>query len=319
MNPAEIPGTLRNRDPRAARAAFRALLAQPRAALLPGVVDSLTARLVEEAGFGACYLTGAGVANALFGVADVGLTTATEMAQHAARVVAATHLPVVVDADTGYGNPINVMRTVAELERAGVAAIQLEDQTTPKRCGHFDGKDVIAREEMVQKVRAAVAARTDPALAIVARTDAAATEGLDAALERARAYAEAGADVLFVEAPRTLDALRRIPREVPSAPHLVNMVEGGRTPTLPLQDLDALGFRLVLYANFAMRAAAFAVREALLHLAERGDTRAYEDRILPWAERQRLVDLPAIGTLEREFRADAAGGSSSGAEAGGPS
>jgi 2-methylisocitrate lyase-like PEP mutase family enzyme len=300
-----VPGALRARDPAAAREQLRMLLARPGAALVPGVADALSARLVEEAGFGVCYLSGAAVANAQFGVADVGLITATEMVEQARRVVAATALPVLVDGDTGYGNPLNVMRTVADLERAGAAGVQLEDQTTPKRCGHFDGKEVITTEEMVQKIRAAMAARTDDQFVIVARTDAAATLGLDAALERARAYAAAGADVLFVEAPPSEEALRRVCAEVPSVPHLVNMVEGGATPILPRQVLEEMGFRLILYANLLLRATALGAQRALVHLAEHGDSDGIQEDILSWPERQRLVDFPAIRALEHEFVADA--------------
>lgn len=301
MRAGAVPGFLRNRDPKEARQRLRGLLQSPRASILPGVADALTARLVEEGGFDACYVSGAGVANVTFGLADVGLLGGAEVARRAERIVAATRLPVIVDADTGYGNPINVMRTVADLERIGAAGLQLEDQAMPKRCGHFDGKEVVPAEEAVQKIRAAVAARTDPDFIIVARTDAAATEGLEAAFARARAYAAAGADALFVEAPESEDALRRICVEIPGVPHVANMVEGGRTPIQPRQALEEMGFRLILYANFVTRAAAFAARDALRHLAEAGDSIAYQDRILHWPDRQRLVDFPAIQALEREF------------------
>ncbi|HLH25444.1 MAG TPA: oxaloacetate decarboxylase [Chloroflexota bacterium] len=298
-----VPRPLRAGAPCEARARLRALLARPTATLLPGAADALTARLVEEAGFEACYVTGSGIANAQFGIADVGLVSLAEVAQQAARIAAATRLPVVVDADTGYGNPLNVMRTVAELERAGVAAIQLEDQVTPKRCGHFTGKEVIPTEEMIAKLEAAREARGDSGLVLIARTDAAAVLGFDAAVERARAYVAAGADVLFVEAPRTVDELRRIPRELPGVPHIVNVVVGGLTPVLPRAELEALGFRLILYAGLALQAAALAVRDALRHLAEHGDPSGMQDRILSFAARQALVDLPAVEALERRFGA----------------
>ncbi len=305
MSAESIPGALRARDPAVARAQLRTILGRPRVALMPGVADALSARLVEEAGFEVCYLSGAAVANAQFGVADVGLVTATEMAEQTRRVVSATALPVLVDGDTGYGNPLNVMRTVADLERAGAAGVQLEDQTTPKRCGHFDGKEVITTEEMVQKIRAARAARTDDRFVIVARTDAAATLGLDEALRRARAYAAAGADLLFVEAPSSEEALRRVCAEVPSVPHLVNLVEGGATPILSRQVLEEMGFRLILYANLLLRATTRAAQRALVHLAKHGDSDAIQEDIISWVERQRLVDLPVIRALENEFVADA--------------
>jgi 2-methylisocitrate lyase-like PEP mutase family enzyme len=259
---------------------------------------------VEDAGFEVCYVTGSGIANTQFGIADVGLVSQAEVVQQAARIVAATNLPVVVDADTGYGNALNVMRTVAELERAGVAAIQLEDQVTPKRCGHFAGKEVISTGEMVAKLHAARAARRDPALVLIARTDAAAVLGFDAAVERARAYAAAGADVLFVEAPRTVDELRRIPRELPELPHVVNVVVGGLTPVLTREELEALGFRLVLYAGLALQVGLLAVRDALRHLAAHGDPTGMQDRIMSFAERQRLVSLPGIEALEARFGAE---------------
>jgi 2-methylisocitrate lyase-like PEP mutase family enzyme len=270
---------------------------------MPGASDALTARLIEQTGYEVCYVTGSGLANAQFGVADVGLISLAEVVQQAARIVAATRLPVVVDADTGYGNPLNVMRTVAELERVGVAAIQLEDQVTPKRCGHFSGKEVIPTEEMVQKLHAAREARSDPALVLIGRTDAAAVLGFDEAIARGRAYAAAGADVLFVEAPRTVEELRRIPRELPDVPHIVNVVVGGVTPVLPRGELEALGFRLILYAGLALQASALAVRTALRHLAEHGDTRAIADHILGFAERQQAVSLPELEALERRFGA----------------
>jgi 2-methylisocitrate lyase-like PEP mutase family enzyme len=303
--PGSLPGPLRAGSPAAARARLRALLARPTATVMPGAADALTARLVEDAGFEVCYLTGSGIANAQFGIADVGLISLAEVVQQASRIVAATSLPVVVDADTGYGNPLNVMRTVAELERAGVAAIQLEDQITPKRCGHFSGKEVIPTAEMTEKLCAAREARADSGLILIARTDAAAVEGFDAAVARARAYAAAGADVLFVEAPRTVDELRRIPRELPDLPHVVNVVVGGLTPVLSHAELQALGFRLILYAGLALQVSALAVRDALRHLAEHGDPTAIHHRILPFSERQDLVSLPAVEALERRFGAKA--------------
>jgi 2,3-dimethylmalate lyase len=298
-----LPGPLHARAPAAARAQLRALLARPTATLLPGVSDALTARLAEVAGFEACYLTGSGLANAQFGVADVGLISLAEVVQQASRIVAATSLPVIVDADTGYGNSINVMRTVAELERAGVAAVQLEDQVTPKRCGHFGGKEVIPAEEMIAKLSAAREARGESGLVLIARTDAAAVLGFDAAVERARAYAAAGADVLFVEAPRTVDELRRIPQAVPGVPHLVNVVVGGLTPVLSRAELERLGFKLILYAGLALQVSMLAVRNALRHLATHGDPSAMSDRIMSFAERQQIVDLPAVEALERRFGA----------------
>jgi 2-methylisocitrate lyase-like PEP mutase family enzyme len=280
---------------------LRELLSGPDFLLAPGAADALTARLIEEAGFPVCYVTGAGIANARFGMADVGLATGTEIVESVRAIAAATILPTICDADTGYGNAINVMRTVFEFERAGAAGIQLEDQVTPKRCGHFSGKAVVDAPEMVQKIRAAVAARTNPDFVIVARTDARAVHGLDDALERAHAYRDAGADVLFVEAPTTVEELRRIPREVPGVPHLVNLVEGGRTPVLPAEELAAIGFKIGIYANFCLRAAVKAVQDGLGFLARTGSSLGYEEHLASMAERQRLVRLPDIEGLEERF------------------
>jgi 2-methylisocitrate lyase-like PEP mutase family enzyme len=207
---------------------------------------------------------------------------------------------LIVDADTGYGNAVNVIRTVRELERAGAAAIQIEDQVSPKRCGHFEGKEVVSCDEMVSKIAAAVYARQDPDVVLIARTDARAVEGLEAAIARARAYAAAGADVLFVEAPQTLDELRALPPAVP-VPLLANMVEGGKTPLLGASELQAMGYRVVIFANTAMRVAIKAVQEAMAELHRSGTPAGLLDRMLSWEERQRLVDLPGYQALERRF------------------
>lgn len=280
---------------------LRELLAGPDFLMAPGAADPLTARLIEEAGFPICYVTGAGIANQRYGMADVGLTTGTEIADAVRAISAATALPTICDADTGYGNAVNVMRTVYEFERAGAAGIQLEDQVTPKRCGHFAGKDVIDAPEMIQKIRAAVAARSNPDFVIVARTDARAVHGIDEALERARAYRDAGADVLFVEAPKTVEEMARIPAEVPGVPHLANMVEGGRTPILPAPELAKLGFKMAIYANFCLRVAARAIQQGLVHLAEAGTSAGYDDQMVSMSERQRLVRLPEIEQVEQRF------------------
>lgn len=280
---------------------LRELLAGSEFLIAPGASDGLTARLIEEAGFPVCYVTGAGIANARFGMADVGLTTGTEIVDQVRAIAAATTLPAICDADTGYGNAINVMRTVYEFERAGAAGIQLEDQVTPKRCGHFEGKDVIPAPEMVQKIRAAVQARSDTNFVIVARTDARAVHGLEDALARGRAYRDAGADVLFIEAPKSVEEMRRIPAEVDGVPHLVNIVEGGRTPVTSANELAEMGFRIAIYANFVLRVAARAIQTGLSYLAERGSSLGYDDAMIAMSERQRLVRLPEIQELERRF------------------
>jgi len=288
--PAESPG-----------ARLRAALAAPGVTLAPGAADPLTARLIEEAGFAVVYATGAGISNVQLGMPDVGLATMDEVLRVVRAMAAVVALPILADADTGYGNPINVMRTIREFERAGVAGIQLEDQITPKRCGHFEGKEVIPAEEMVAKLRAARFARTDPETVIVARTDAAATHGLDEALRRARAYAEAGADAIFVEAPGSVEQMARITHDVAGIPHLANMVEGGKTPILPAATLSELGFSLALYANFPLRAAMHAVRQGLEHLHATGSSLGFEDRIVPWQERQAAVGLREVERLEHYF------------------
>ncbi|MCL6649396.1 MAG: oxaloacetate decarboxylase [Chloroflexi bacterium] len=280
---------------------LRARLAEPGILIVPGVVDAITARLVEEAGFPAVYLTGAGLANAQFGLPDLGLIGLAEVAEQTVRIAEATSLPVIVDADTGYGNPLNVHRTVRVLERAGAAAIQLEDQVSPKRCGHFSGKQVIPCEEMVQKVRAAIEARRNPETVIIARTDALAIYGLEDAIVRAQRYWAAGADMIFVESPRDREQFLQIAHAV-EAPLVANMVEGGHSPLLSAHDLEAMGYKVALFANTALRVALAAVREALAVLAREGSTATILDRLLSWEERQRLAGLPSWQALEERYR-----------------
>jgi 2-methylisocitrate lyase-like PEP mutase family enzyme len=275
------------------RRRLRNLLTEPSLIVAPGAFDALSARLIEQAGFDVVYMTGSGAANSLLGQPDVGLTTMTEMANQAARICAAMDLPVVADADTGYGGPLNVRRTVQEYERAGVAGLHLEDQTFPKRCGHFEGKTVVPLEEGVARIRAALAARRDPDLVIIARTDAAAVEGLDAAIHRARAYEDAGADMLFVEAPHGVDELRTIGRSF-RVPLIANMVEGGATPILPAAELEAMGFKLVLHAGALLRASALAIQEVLAHIREQRSTLGIEHRLVSFDERNRITDLDGM-------------------------
>jgi len=277
---------------------LRELLARPGAVMAPGVADALNARLVKRHGFEAVYMTGAGTTAVRLGMPDVGLLTATEMIDNAGRIAEASGLPLIADADNGYGGVLNVRRTVRGLESAGAAMIQIEDQVMPKRCGHFDDKQVVREAEMVARIRAACDARRDPSTLILGRTDARHTEGLDGAIARARAYAAAGADLLFVEAPLTVDELAAIPRALP-VPAVVNIVEGGRTPALAASELEAMGYRVVIYANTALRVAAFAVRDAMRELIMTGSSRSLEDRMLAWDERQRLVRLPEHEELDR--------------------
>jgi 2-methylisocitrate lyase-like PEP mutase family enzyme len=271
--------------------------------MMPGVANGLTARLAAQVGFETVILSGAGVANFSYGMPDLGLTTASELGDHVAMIRDIIDMPLVVDADTGFGGPLNVRRTIRLLERAGANGIMIEDQVAPKRCGHFDGKDVIPKAEMVQKVRAAVDARIDPDLVIVARTDARAVHGLDNALERAAAYKEAGADVLFVEAPLSVDELARIPKAVP-APHFSNMVFGGRTPLLGREALADLGYATVIYANSALQAAMRGMLGVLQHLKTHGTLAGVETLMLPFAERQSIVGMDFFEELGRRYRTE---------------
>src|SRR3954467_8887105 len=282
--------------------ALRALLAGREPVLAPGAYDGLSARLVERAGFPAVYMTGFGASASLLGRPDVGLLSFAEMADHARRLVQAVEVPVIADADDGYGNPLNVMRTVSEYEAAGVAALHIEDQVAPKRCGHMDGKDVIDAAEMVEKVRAAVDARRAPDLVIIARTDARAVEGLDAALERARRYRDAGADMLFVEAPESEQEVAAVAEAFPDTPLLFNWVDGGRTPPLGLDRLRELGFALVIFPLSALLVTSAAVGAALGRLREDGTPAAVE--VPAFDEFTAMIGLPEVRRLESRFASD---------------
>ena len=288
--------------PASPRRRLRQLLAGDRPVVAPGAYDALSARLIEHAGFDAVYMTGFGASASLLGRPDVGLLSMSEMAGQAARLAAAVDLPVLADADTGYGNAVNVVRTVREYERAGVAALHLEDQVAPKRCGHLQGKQVVEPAEMAAKVAAAVAARSDPDLVIVARTDARAVEGIDAAVERARRYADAGADVLFVEAPESEAEVEVVATRLAGTPLLFNWAEGGRTPPVPLERLAELGFRLVLFPLSALLAATAAVQGILTILDAEGTPAAVLDRLPSFGDFVGLVGLDDVQQLEDRFR-----------------
>ncbi|WP_300683558.1 isocitrate lyase/PEP mutase family protein [Nocardioides sp.] len=266
--------------------------------ILPGATDALGARLIEQAGFAAAYATGAGLANAVYGLPDIGLLSQTEVAEHAARLVDALTIPLITDADTGYGGPLATMRTVRLLERAGVAGLQLEDQEMPKRCGHFDSHTLIPAAHMQTKIAAACDAREDDDLVIIARTDARSAYGIEEAISRGRAYVEAGADVLFIEAPRTVDELRLVGAELAGTPLIVNVVEGGKTPELTLAEYADLGFGVILFANYLMRSMHAAGRDALAHLREHGETGSRAGAMASWSERQGLFHLPEFSTAE---------------------
>jgi 2-methylisocitrate lyase-like PEP mutase family enzyme len=282
---------------------LRELLADDPPVIAPGAANALGARIVADCGFDTVYVSGAGIANWSLGVPDLGLTTMADVLGEVGRICDAVDLPVIADADTGYGNSLSVHRCVRAFERAGVAAIQLEDQVDPKRCGHFEGKEVVPAAEMVTKVRSAVDARQDSDLVIIARTDARATEGLDRAIERAHMYHEAGADALFVEAPLDAGELARIGAELPGL-LVANIVEGAKTPTVERSELGRLGFDLVIYANLAARAAMLAMHGVLTALRAQGSSAGLEDRIVTMAERNRLTGMAAWEALERRYAID---------------
>lgn len=279
---------------------LRAKLEERRGMLVPGAANALAARIIEDLGFAAVYVSGAGVTNSFWGLPDLGFISLTEIAQHTAAIREAVKIPILVDADTGFGNALNVRHTVRTLERAGADAIQLEDQTMPKKCGHFENKSVISAEEMAGKIKAAVDARTSRDLMIIARTDALAVDGFDRAIERAQRYIEAGADVTFVEAPRSADELRKIPQRL-SVPQVVNVVLGGKTPVLAQEDLANMGYALVLYANVALQGAIAGMQAVLKHLQTNGRMDEADGMIASFAERQRLVHKPLFDELERKY------------------
>jgi carboxyvinyl-carboxyphosphonate phosphorylmutase len=281
---------------------LRELLAGPDLLVVPGAYDGLSARLIAQAGFPIVYMTGFGTAASVLGQPDVGLLTMTEMVQRAAALAAvAGDVPLIADADTGYGNPINVRRTIRDYERAGVAGLHIEDQVWPKKCGHMEGKQVIPMEEMVQKVRAAVDARQDPDFVIIARTDANAITGFEDALRRGHAYREAGADVIFIEAPRSITELRAIKEAFPGVPLLFNWAESGKTPPLPLPEIRALGYKLVIFPVSLLFAATYAM-SGLLEVLKRDEVpTVMRDRMLTFSQFTDTIGLPAIQELERRY------------------
>jgi carboxyvinyl-carboxyphosphonate phosphorylmutase len=269
--------------------------------LAPGAYDALTARLIEQAGFPAVYMTGFGTSASLIGRPDVGLLTMSQMVDNARRIAQAVDVPVIADADTGYGNPLNVIRTVQEYELAGVSAIHIEDQVMPKKCGHMENKQVIAAAEMIEKIRAAVEARRSSEFLITARTDARAVEGLDSALRRARAYSEAGADILFVEAAQNEDEVAQVARAFPNVPLLFNWAEGGKTPPLPLERLKELGYRIIIFPISALLTAAKAVRGILAEIKTEGTPRRIFSDGSSFREFNEMIGLGEIQELEKRF------------------
>ena len=277
---------------------LREIVSRRQAVLAPGAANALFARIIEDLGFECVYVTGAGIANMALGAPDIGLTSLDDIAQTVARIADAVALPLIVDADTGFGNAVNTWRTMKVLERAGASAIQLEDQEFPKRCGHFNGKSVVPLHEMLPKIRAAADARTRDTL-IIARTDALAVDGIDAALDRAAAFIEAGADMTFVEAPRDAEQMRRI--GAIRVPQVANIVHGGKTPPLPQTELAEMGFGIVLYANAALQAAVRASAEVLGSLKATGSLDAVHDRLATFEQRQSAVAKDRWDALETRF------------------
>jgi len=284
----------------ATRSALRALVEARRGAVVPGAFNALSAKVIEDLGFEAVYVTGAGVTNMTLGLPDQGFMGLAEIADATSRMRDAVGLPLIVDADTGFGNALNVRHTVRTLERAGADAIQLEDQVAPKRCGHFSGKDVVPLADAVAKIHAAVDARQDADLLVMARTDACATQGFEAAVERALRFAEAGADILFVEAVTLPEQVRALPSLLPK-PQLMNMVIGGRTPLFDAAELGRLGYGIVLYANAALQGALTGMQNALRTLRDGGRLDEASGLVATFAERQRLVGKPEMDALEKRY------------------
>lgn len=281
-------------------ALLRKILQDPEILIAPGAHNAFTAKIIEQAGFKAVYMTGSGAAMDLLGLPDLGFLTMSEMVAHARNIVQATSLPVIADADTGYGNALNVMRTVREYEGAGAAGLHIEDQVAPKRCGHFSGKEVISREEMIGKIKAALDSRRDQNLVVIARTDARAVLGLQEAIERGVAYAEAGADMIFVDAPESAEELSLIARSIP-APLMANLSEGGKTPLLSAQELQDMGYKLVIYPRSAAGAAAKAIQELMAVLKRDGTTEKYLDRIISFEGRNQITGLAYYRELDKKY------------------
>ncbi len=279
---------------------FRQMLTPGAGNLMPGAGNALTARVIEATGHSMLMVSGAAVANTFLGVPDIGLVSLSDLASHVSAIRDAVNIPILVDGDTGFGNAINVVHTIKVLERAGANGIMIEDQTFPKRCGHFEGKEVISKSEMVQKIQAAVDTREDPNLMILARTDSRSVEGIEGAFDRARAYQEAGADFLFIEAPLSNEELASIPKEVPGI-HVCNLVVGGKTPLLGQKELAKMGFSLIVYANVALQASLMAMQTCLQRLHEQGSITGMEDQLMMFKERQQMVNAQHFNDLAEQY------------------
>lgn len=272
----------------------------PEILVMPGAHDVLSARIIEKTGFHAFFVGGYSATAALLGKPDISLLTLSEMVAHAQRLSEAADIPFLMDADTGYGGVLNVARTVREMERAGAAGLFIEDQVFPKRCGHMEGKQVVATEDMIAKIKAALDARCDPDFIIMARTDALAVSGIQEAIERGNLYREAGADVIFVEAPLSRDDMGRINREI-DAPSVANMVEGGKTPFLTAGELEALGYSMVLFPVSVTYALAKAVEEIMAELMRTGTTKGFASRMWQFGDFYRFIEVEALRAKERTY------------------
>lgn len=280
---------------------LRELLARQQPTLAPGAFDALSARVVEAAGFDAVYMTGFGSSASLLGQPDVGLLTEREMMDNARRIAQAVNIPLIADADTGYGNPLNVIRAVRDYEQAGVAALHIEDQVSPKKCGHMDRKHVIPRDEMTAKIRAAHDARSADGILIIARTDARAMEGLESALDRAEAYRDAGADLLFIEAPQNMDEIEAVARRLKGTPLLFNWAEGGKTPPVALADLASLGFNLIIFPISLLLAATQAMQAAAATIRRDGSPINLVSTLPSFQQFTDFIGLPAVKATERKY------------------
>ena len=272
-----------------------------RGLLVPGAANALSARIIQDMGFEAVYLSGAGLTNMFYGIPYMGFISLQDLANHTSAIRDAMELPLIVDVDTGFGNALNMRHTVKVMERAGASCIQIEDQVMPKKCGHFAGKDVIGAEEAASKIKAAVDARQSEDFLILARTDARAIHGFEAAVERAHKFIEAGADITFVEAPESVDEIRKIPQAVSKVPQLVNIVIGGKTPVVDLKDLAEMKFGIVLYANAALQGAIVGMQKALQQLKATGRMDEDTGLVATFKERQRLVQKPEFDALDKKY------------------
>ena len=284
---------------RAAR--LRQILKQGGPGIVPGATDCLTAKLIEQAGYPCVYVTGGGASNTFLGAPDLGIMTLNELASQAERISDAVSIPVISDVDTGFGGVANVKRAIKMYERAGIAGFHIEDQEFPKRCGHFEGKVVVSTESMLYRIQAAVDARTDPDFLIIARTDARAVEGVDAAIERCHRYREAGADAIFFEQAQNREELQRVGIEFKGVPLVANMIERSKTPILPASDLLSMGFNIILYANLALYLGTFAIKNGLKQLREEGHSLNMMERMLSFQERQELVGLAKTDAAEKDL------------------